>query len=149
MRAASVSDFRELARRRLPHMFFEYIDGGSYAEATLGRNVSDFEVLALRQRVMKDMSLLDMSVETLGQTLKLPVGLWIYSFLVILAPILTPSPLWALTSFNRYMLGCFPLFFALGWVLAKSRLLLGAWLVASAGFGVYLTLLFVTWRWVA
>ena len=81
--------------------------------------------------------------------LKLPVDLWVYSFLVILAPILTPSPLWALTSFNRYMLACFPLFFALGWVLAKSRLLLGAWLVASAGFGVYLTLLFVTWRWVA
>ena len=32
MRAASVSEFRELARRRLPHIFFEYIDGGSYAE---------------------------------------------------------------------------------------------------------------------
>ena len=75
MRAASVSDFRELARRRLPHMFFEYIDGGSYAEATLGRNVSDFEAMALRQRVMKDMSALDMSVQTLGQTLKMPVGL--------------------------------------------------------------------------
>jgi L-lactate dehydrogenase (cytochrome) len=75
MRAASVSDFRELARRRLPHMFFEYIDGGSYAEATLARNVGDFEALALRQRVMKDMSVLDMSVQTLGQTLKLPVGL--------------------------------------------------------------------------
>jgi hypothetical protein len=81
--------------------------------------------------------------------LKLPVDLWIYSVLVILAPILTPSPLWALTSFNRYMLACFPLFFVLGWVLARSRLLLGAWLLASAGFGVYLTLLFVTWRWVA
>ena len=81
--------------------------------------------------------------------LKLPPDLWLYSFLVILAPILTPSPLWALTSFNRYMLASFPLFFVLGWVLAKSRLLLGAWLLASAGFGVYLTLLFVTWRWVA
>jgi len=80
---------------------------------------------------------------------KLPLDLWIYSVLVILAPILTPSPLWALTSFNRYMLACFPLFLVLGWLLAASRVLLGAWLVASASFGVYLTLLFVTWRWVA
>ncbi len=75
MRAASVSDYRELARRRLPNIFFEYIDGGSYAEATLGRNVADFEAIALRQRVMRDMSKLDMSVETLGQVLSMPVGL--------------------------------------------------------------------------
>jgi L-lactate dehydrogenase (cytochrome) len=75
MRAASVSDYRELARRRLPHIFFEYIDGGSYAEATLRRNVEDLEAIALRQRVMRDMSKIDMTVETLGQKLKMPVGL--------------------------------------------------------------------------
>eukprot|EP01035_Chromulina_nebulosa_P042665 gene42665-57756_t len=45
MRAASVSDFREMARRRLPNIFFEYIDGGSYAEVTLRRNVEDMEAL--------------------------------------------------------------------------------------------------------
>jgi L-lactate dehydrogenase (cytochrome) len=75
VRAASVSDFRELARRRLPHIFFEYIDGGSYAEVTLKRNVADFEAIALRQRVMRDMSNLDMSVTSLGQTFSMPVGL--------------------------------------------------------------------------
>jgi L-lactate dehydrogenase (cytochrome) len=75
VRAASVSDFRELARRRLPHMFFEYIDGGSYAEVSLKRNVADFEAIALRQRVMRDMSNLDMSVTSLGQTFAMPVGL--------------------------------------------------------------------------
>ena len=75
MRAASVSDFRELARRRLPHIFFEYIDGGSYAEVTLGRNVSDIEAIALRQRVMRDMSELDLSVTSLGQRFEMPVGL--------------------------------------------------------------------------
>jgi L-lactate dehydrogenase (cytochrome) len=75
VRAASVSDYRELARRRLPNIFFEYIDGGSYAEATLRRNVADMEAIALRQRVMRDMSALDMSVTTLGQTLAMPVGL--------------------------------------------------------------------------
>ena len=75
MRAASVSDYRELARRRLPKIFFEYIDGGSYAEATLARNVADIEAIALRQRVMRDMSKLDMSIETLGQKLNMPIGL--------------------------------------------------------------------------
>jgi len=75
MRAASVSDYRELARRRLPKIFFEYIDGGSYAEETLRRNVADLQAIALRQRVMRDMTALDMSVETLGQKLSMPVGL--------------------------------------------------------------------------
>lgn len=75
MKPASVSDYRELARRRLPKMFFEYIDGGSYAEVTLGRNVADLEAIALRQRVMRDMTELDMSVELFGQKLAMPVGL--------------------------------------------------------------------------
>jgi len=74
-RAASVNDFRELARRRLPKIFFEYIDGGSYAEVTLKRNVEDLANLVLRQRVMRDMSDLDTSMETLGQRYRMPVGL--------------------------------------------------------------------------
>ncbi|KQW72141.1 alpha-hydroxy-acid oxidizing enzyme [Phenylobacterium sp. Root77] len=75
MSPASVADYRELAKRRLPKMFFEYIDGGSYAEVTLERNVADIEALALRQRVMRDMTQLDMSVEVLGQKMTMPIGL--------------------------------------------------------------------------
>lgn len=75
MNPASVADYRELAKRRLPKMFFEYIDGGSYAEVTLERNVADLETLALRQRVMRDMTQLDMSVEVLGQKMTMPIGL--------------------------------------------------------------------------
>jgi L-lactate dehydrogenase (cytochrome) len=75
LRAASVSDYRELARRKLPKIFFEYIDGGSYAEETLRRNVADLQSLSLRQRVMRDMSELDMSVTSLGQSFAMPVGL--------------------------------------------------------------------------
>jgi L-lactate dehydrogenase (cytochrome) len=74
-RAASISDFRELARRRLPKIFFEYIDGGSYDEATLRRNVGDMAGVSLRQRVMLDMTGLEMTVETLGQKMSMPVGL--------------------------------------------------------------------------
>ncbi|MFN3458042.1 MAG: FMN-dependent L-lactate dehydrogenase LldD [Novosphingobium sp.] len=75
MIAASVPDFRELARRRLPHFLFEYIDGGSYSETTLKRNVEDLRDIALRQRVLRDVSGLDLSTELFGQKLKLPVAL--------------------------------------------------------------------------
>ena len=75
MKAASALDYRELARRRLPRFLFEYIDGGSYAEVTLRRNVEDLEEIALRQRVLQDVSGLDLSAELFGQKLALPIAL--------------------------------------------------------------------------
>jgi L-lactate dehydrogenase (cytochrome) len=75
VRAASALDYRELARRRLPHFLFEYIDGGSYAEVTLRRNIADLEDIALRQRVLTDVSRLDLSTELFGQKMRLPVAL--------------------------------------------------------------------------
>ena len=75
MIAASVGDYRAMARRRLPHFLFEYIDGGSYAEVTVARNRSDLETLALRQRVMCDMSGLDLATTLFGQALAMPVVL--------------------------------------------------------------------------
>ncbi|WP_285019240.1 FMN-dependent L-lactate dehydrogenase LldD [Novosphingobium sp. fls2-241-R2A-195] len=75
MITASIPDFREAARRTLPRFLFEYIDGGSYAEATLRRNVSDLAELALRQRVLRDVSALDLSTQLFGQKLALPLAL--------------------------------------------------------------------------
>lgn len=72
---ANIADFREAARRRLPRFLFEYMDGGSYAEVTLRRNVEDLSSIALRQRVLRDMSRLDLSTELFGQTWSLPVAL--------------------------------------------------------------------------
>ena len=72
---ASVSDYRELARRRLPRLLFDYIDGGSYAEATLRRNVEDMEAIALRQRVLRDVSKISLETELFGQALSMPVAL--------------------------------------------------------------------------
>ena len=74
-RAASTLDYRELARRRLPHFLFEYIDGGSYAEVTLRRNVDDLAAIALRHRILRDVSTLDLSTKLFGQELKMPVAL--------------------------------------------------------------------------
>ncbi|AOG00609.1 MAG: FMN-dependent L-lactate dehydrogenase LldD [Blastomonas sp.] len=73
--AASTLDYRALARARLPHFLFEYIDGGSYAEVTLQRNVTDLAEVALRQRVMTDVSAIDLSTELFGQRLAMPVAL--------------------------------------------------------------------------
>jgi len=72
---ASISDYRELARRRLPRQLFDYIDGGSYEEVTLAANRTDLLALRLRQRVMRDVSQTDTSVKVLGQTIKLPLAL--------------------------------------------------------------------------
>ena len=69
---SSASDYREAARRRVPPFMFHYADGGSYAEQTLARNVSDLENIALRQRVLKDMSDLDTSIELFGEKLSMP-----------------------------------------------------------------------------
>ena len=54
-------------------MLFEYIDGGSYAESTLRRNVEDFERIALRQRVLNDVSQLSLSTEILGEAMSMPI----------------------------------------------------------------------------
>jgi len=75
VKAASITDYRELARRRLPRFLFEYIDGGSYAETTLGRNTSDLRDVALRQRVLRDVSDIDLSTTLFGQKQSLPVAL--------------------------------------------------------------------------
>ena len=75
MKAASIGDYRELARRRLPQFLFDYIDGGAYAETTLRRNVSDLQDIALRQRVLRDVSAIDLSTTLFGQRSALPVAL--------------------------------------------------------------------------
>ena len=72
---ATVSDYRELARRRLPRQLFDYVDGGAYEEATMRANVSDLERVLLRQRVMRDVSVREQATEVLGQRLSCPIVL--------------------------------------------------------------------------
>lgn len=72
---ANVSDYRELARRRLPRQLFDYIDGGAYEETTLAKNVSDLRALELRQRVMQDVSSLTLRTTLFEQELSMPLVL--------------------------------------------------------------------------
>jgi len=70
---ASVSDYRLLARRRLPKAFFDYIDGGAYNELTLAANRNDLDALKLHQRVLRGASNIDTSTTVLGEQLAQPV----------------------------------------------------------------------------
>ena len=69
------TDYRAAAKRRLPPFLFHYIDGGSYNEHTLKRNVEDLSGIALRQRVLNDMTQLDLTTELFDETLSMPVAL--------------------------------------------------------------------------
>ncbi len=69
------TDYQPAARRRLPPFLFHYLDGGAYAEYTLRHNVSDLSEVALRQRVLNDMSELDLSTRLFDETLSMPVAL--------------------------------------------------------------------------
>jgi L-lactate dehydrogenase (cytochrome) len=69
------TDYRAAAQRKLPPFLFHYIDGGANAEHTLKRNVSDLADIALRQRVLRDMSQLSLEIQLLGETLAMPVAL--------------------------------------------------------------------------
>lgn len=75
MKVAAPTDYRELARRRLPHFLFEYIDGGSYAESTLTRNVQELQAIELRQRVLRDVAAIDVSTTLFGRRQALPLAL--------------------------------------------------------------------------
>lgn len=70
---SSPTDFRAVAKKRLPRFLFDYLDGGANAEYTLQHNVSDLASVALRQRVLKDVSDARLDTELFGQKMNLPV----------------------------------------------------------------------------
>lgn len=72
---ANIDDYRSLARKRLPHFLFEYIDGGAFSETTLRHNQTDLQQIALRQRVLRDVSTISTETTLFGQTFSLPLGL--------------------------------------------------------------------------
>lgn len=69
----SINDFRRVARRRLPRIVFDYLEGGALDEITLRSNITDLAALHLRQSIMSDVSGVDLSTTVLGQTLRTPV----------------------------------------------------------------------------
>jgi L-lactate dehydrogenase (cytochrome) len=70
-----IEDLRQAARRRVPRMFFEYADRGSYAEQTLRQNRADLERIWLRQRVLVDVSKSELGTSIIGEPVALPIAL--------------------------------------------------------------------------
>jgi L-lactate dehydrogenase (cytochrome) len=70
-----IDDMRLLARRRVPKMFFEYADRGSYAEETLRINRTDLARVKLRQRVLVDVARRDLATTIVGEPASLPLAL--------------------------------------------------------------------------
>jgi L-lactate dehydrogenase (cytochrome) len=70
-----IDDLRELARRKVPRAFFDYVETGSYAQETLQANRSDLQRIKLRQRVLVDVSGRNTSTTILGEQVPLPLAL--------------------------------------------------------------------------
>src|SRR5690349_21493495 len=74
-KAASVADLRRLARRRLPHGVFDYVDGGAEDERTLAANSAAYAEVTYRPRVLRDVSAVDTGTTVLGRPADLPLVL--------------------------------------------------------------------------
>ncbi|MEQ9967653.1 FMN-dependent L-lactate dehydrogenase LldD [Pectobacterium carotovorum] len=69
------TDYRAAAQRKLPPFLFHYADGGAYGEHTLRRNTADLADIALRQRILKNVSDLSLEIQLFGEKLAMPVVL--------------------------------------------------------------------------
>jgi L-lactate dehydrogenase (cytochrome) len=70
-----IEDLRRRARRRVPRMFFDYAEGGSYSEETLRVNRADLKKIKFRQRVLLDVSQRDLGTRIIGEKVSLPLAL--------------------------------------------------------------------------
>ena len=72
-RCLNIADLRTLARRRLPRVVFDYVDGAAWDEVTSRRNGEDFGKLALRPRMLVDVSHVETATTVLGTPVSVPV----------------------------------------------------------------------------
>jgi len=72
---ASIEDLKRLHRARVPRMFYDYAESGSYSEQTFRENCSDFQQLRLRQKVAVDLSDRFTGGQMLGQAVAMPLAL--------------------------------------------------------------------------
>ena len=70
-----INDLKRIYERRVPRMFFDYTESGSWTEQTFRENSSDFDQLRLRQRVAVDMTGRSTASQMIGQDVAMPVAL--------------------------------------------------------------------------
>ena len=72
---ACIEDLRKKAERRVPRMFYDYADSGSWSESTYRANEDDLQAIKFRQRVAIDVSQRDTTMEMLEEKVTMPVAL--------------------------------------------------------------------------
>jgi L-lactate dehydrogenase (cytochrome) len=72
---ACIDDLQKLAKRRVPKMFYDYADSGSWTESTYRANETDLQQIKFRQRVALDVSNRTTEMTMLGEKVTMPVGL--------------------------------------------------------------------------
>ena len=72
---ACIEDLRKKAEKRVPRMFYDYADSGSWSESTYRANEDDLQAIKFRQRVAIDVSTRDTKMPMLGETITMPVAL--------------------------------------------------------------------------
>jgi len=72
---ADVEEMRRIARRRVPRMFYDYVDSGSWTEGTYRANETAFRKIGLRQRVAVDLTTRSLASTMIGQPVSMPVAL--------------------------------------------------------------------------
>ena len=70
-----IKDLEKLAKKRVPKMFFDYVNSGSWTETTYNENVSDYSKIKLRQRVAVDMTNRKLNTKLVGQDVSMPVAI--------------------------------------------------------------------------
>lgn len=70
-----IDDLKQIYKRRVPKMFYDYAESGSWTEQTFAENTSDFEKIRLRQRVAVDMRCRSLKSQMVGQDVTMPVAL--------------------------------------------------------------------------
>jgi len=72
---SDINDLRELARKRVPRMFYDYVDGGSWTESTYFANEADFAKIKFRQRVAVNVESRSIAASMIGEQVSMPVAL--------------------------------------------------------------------------
>jgi len=70
-----IADLKKIYRRRVPKMFYDYAESGSWTEQTFRENTSDFDLIRLRQRVATDMTGRSTATKMIGEDVSMPVAL--------------------------------------------------------------------------
>ncbi|MDN3397312.1 alpha-hydroxy acid oxidase [Psychrobacter sp. APC 3426] len=74
-KVTEIEDLRRVAERKVPRMFYDYVDSGSWTETTYRNNETDFDRIKLRQRVLVDMDNRSLATQMIGEPVKMPVAI--------------------------------------------------------------------------